>query len=197
MSARLRSYPAASNSALRWPARCCLSHACLLLDEPLAALDLKLRKQMQLELKGLQRRLGISFIYVTHDQEEALTMSDRIVVMNAGHVEQIGRAEEIYERPVSEFVAGFIGMSNIIEATVAEVRDGLSIVNINDSSVAVQGDVVAAGDRVRLMVRPEKIKLSKDGADGRARRAHRVGGLSRRKHAMAHGVRRRASHHRA
>ena len=138
----------------------------LLLDEPLAALDLKLRKQMQLELKGLQRRLGISFIYVTHDQEEALTMSDRIVVMNAGHIEQIGRAEEIYERPVSEFVAGFIGISNIIEGTVAEVRDGLSIVNINDSSVAVQGDVVAAGDRVRLMVRPEKIKLSKDGADG-------------------------------
>src|SRR3989442_5660462 len=84
----------------------------LLLDEPLAALDLKLRKQMQLELKHLQRRLGISFIYVTHDQEEALTMSDTIVVMNAGRIEQIGRAEEIYERPVTEFVAGFIGVSN-------------------------------------------------------------------------------------
>src|SRR6266550_4396648 len=90
----------------------------LLLDEPLAALDLKLRKQMQLELKGLQRRLGISFIYVTHDQEEALTMSDTIVVMNAGRIEQIGRAEEIYERPVTEFVAGFIGVSNTIEGIV-------------------------------------------------------------------------------
>jgi spermidine/putrescine transport system ATP-binding protein len=137
----------------------------LLLDEPLAALDLKLRKQMQLELKGLQRRLGISFIYVTHDQEEALTMSDRIVVMNAGHVEQIGRAEEIYERPVSEFVAGFIGMSNIIEGTVAEVRDGASIINIANVPIAVQGNGVAVGERIRLMVRPEKIKLSATSTD--------------------------------
>src|SRR5204863_3015596 len=97
----------------------------LLLDEPLAALDLKLRKQMQLELKGLQRRLGISFIYVTHDQEEALTMSDRIVVMNAGHIEQIGRSEEIYERPKTSFVAGFIGISNIIEGMVEELTSEL------------------------------------------------------------------------
>src|SRR5204863_8630671 len=103
----------------------------LLLDEPLAALDLKLRKQMQLELKGLQRRLGISFIYVTHDQEEALTMSDTIVVMNAGHIEQIGRAEEIYERPVTEFVAGFIGVSNTIEGIV-ETVNGVSIINIGN-----------------------------------------------------------------
>jgi spermidine/putrescine transport system ATP-binding protein len=137
----------------------------LLLDEPLAALDLKLRKQMQLELKGLQRRLGISFIYVTHDQEEALTMSDRIVVMNAGHVEQVGRAEEIYERPVSEFVAGFIGMSNIIEGTVAAVRDGASVINIANVPIALQGNGVAVGERIRLMVRPEKIKLSATGRD--------------------------------
>jgi spermidine/putrescine transport system ATP-binding protein len=137
----------------------------LLLDEPLAALDLKLRKQMQVELKGLQRRLGISFIYVTHDQEEALTMSDRIVVMNAGHVEQIGRAEEIYERPVSEFVAGFIGMSNIVEGTVAEVRDGVSVINIANVPIAVQGNGVTVGERVRLMVRPEKIKLSATSID--------------------------------
>ena len=87
----------------------------LLLDEPLAALDQKLRKQMQVELKSLQQRVGISFVYVTHDQEEALTMSDRIVVMNAGRIEQSGRAEEIYERPQTEFVAGFIGVSNIIK----------------------------------------------------------------------------------
>jgi spermidine/putrescine transport system ATP-binding protein len=137
----------------------------LLLDEPLAALDLKLRKQMQLELKGLQRRLGISFIYVTHDQEEALTMSDRIVVMNAGRIEQIGRAEEIYERPVSEFVAGFIGMSNIIEGTVAAVRDEVSVINIANATVAAHGNNVVAGERVRLMVRPEKIRLTAGGAD--------------------------------
>ena len=137
----------------------------LLLDEPLAALDLKLRKQMQLELKGLQRRLGISFVYVTHDQEEALTMSDRVVVMNAGHVEQVGRAEEIYERPVSEFVAGFIGMSNLIEGTVAEVRGQISIINIVGAHVAAQSNGAAVGERVRLMVRPEKIKLTADQRD--------------------------------
>jgi spermidine/putrescine transport system ATP-binding protein len=137
----------------------------LLLDEPLAALDLKLRKQMQVELKGLQRRLGISFIYVTHDQEEALTMSDRIVVMNAGRVEQIGRAEEIYERPVSEFVAGFIGLSNIIEGTVAAVRDGVSVINIANVSIAVQSGGAAVGERIRLMVRPEKVRLSTNDTD--------------------------------
>ncbi|HET7616063.1 MAG TPA: polyamine ABC transporter ATP-binding protein, partial [Bacillales bacterium] len=87
----------------------------LLLDEPLGALDLKLRKQMQIELKRLQQSLGITFIYVTHDQEEALTMSDRIVVMNGGEIEQIGKPKEIYERPVSRFVAGFIGETNIFE----------------------------------------------------------------------------------
>ena len=91
----------------------------LLLDEPLAALDLKLRKKMQIELKGLQRKLGISFIFVTHDQEEALTMSDRIAVINTGHVEQIGSAQDIYERPVNQFVADFIGLSNILQGTVA------------------------------------------------------------------------------
>jgi ABC-type Fe3+/spermidine/putrescine transport system ATPase subunit len=134
----------------------------LLLDEPLAALDLKLRKQMQLELKGLQRRLGISFVYVTHDQEEALTMSDRVVVMNAGHIEQIGRAEEIYERPLTEFVAGFIGASNIIEGTIEEIRGTDSIIRLNDVKVAVQGNVGGPGQRVRVMVRPEKIRLSSD-----------------------------------
>src|SRR5215813_2050407 len=90
----------------------------LLLDEPLAALDLKLRKQMQIELKALQQRVGISFIYVTHDQEEALTMSDRVAVMNSGRIEQTGSAAEIYERPQNEFVAGFIGVSNILTGTV-------------------------------------------------------------------------------
>lgn len=133
----------------------------LLLDEPLAALDLKLRKQMQLELKGLQRRLGISFIYVTHDQEEALTMSDRIVVMNAGRIEQIGRAEEIYERPLTEFVAGFIGVSNTIEGIVKAVN-GLSIISIGGARVSARANGVKPGERVRVLVRPEKISISSD-----------------------------------
>ena len=132
----------------------------LLLDEPLAALDLKLRKQMQVELKGLQRRLRISFVYVTHDQEEALTMSDRVVVMNSGRVEQVGRAEEIYERPLTEFVAGFIGVSNILEGYVAAAGDGMFEIEIAAAKVAAHGSGAAVGQRVRLMVRPEKIRLS-------------------------------------
>jgi putative spermidine/putrescine transport system ATP-binding protein len=87
----------------------------LLLDEPLGALDLKLRQEMQLFLKGLQRDLGMTFVYVTHDQEEALTMSDRLAVFNAGLIEQVGSPSEVYERPATEFVAGFVGSSNIIE----------------------------------------------------------------------------------
>lgn len=132
----------------------------LLLDEPLAALDLKLRKQMQIELKGLQRRLGISFLYVTHDQEEALTMSDRIVVMNAGRVEQVGRAEEIYERPQTEFVAGFIGLSNIIEGTVEEVSGPISVVRVGDARVGARADTAVPGERVRVLIRPEKISIA-------------------------------------
>lgn len=131
----------------------------LLLDEPLAALDLKLRKQMQLELKGLQRRLGISFIYVTHDQEEALTMSDTIVVMSVGRIEQIGRAEEIYERPLTEFVAGFIGVTNTVEGVV-EAVNGLSIINIGNTKVSARADGAKLGERVRVLVRPEKISIS-------------------------------------
>jgi spermidine/putrescine transport system ATP-binding protein len=131
----------------------------LLLDEPLAALDLKLRKQMQVELKGLQQRVGISFIFVTHDQEEALTMSDRVVVMNAGQIEQMGGAEEIYERPQTEFVAGFIGVSNIFEGTVVGAEDSLSIIRIGESKVRVESGGIGAGERVRVLIRPEKISL--------------------------------------
>jgi spermidine/putrescine transport system ATP-binding protein len=141
----------------------------LLLDEPLAALDLKLRKEMQLELKDLQRRLGISFIYVTHDQEEALTMSDRIAVMNAGHIEQLGGAEEIYERPSTEFVAGFIGVSNILEGRVESVEEERSIIDIGGSRVRVNvgANAVALkpGQNVRLLVRPEKITISSEASD--------------------------------
>ena len=91
------------------------SPSVLLLDEPLGALDLKLRQEMQVFLKALQRDLGITFVYVTHDQEEALTMSDRIAVFNEGRIEQIGTPDEVYEHPASEFVAGFVGVSNILE----------------------------------------------------------------------------------
>lgn len=136
----------------------------LLLDEPLAALDLKLRKRMQEELKRLQRRLGISFIFVTHDQEEALTMSDRVVVMNAGVIEQLGLPQEIYEHPQTEFVAGFIGDSNIIEGTVESADKGVSIIKISEATFSVQGNGVKPGDKVRVMIRPEKIKLSANGS---------------------------------
>ena len=134
----------------------------LLLDEPLAALDLKLRKQMQIELKRLQRVLGISFVYVTHDQEEALTMSDRIVVMNAGRIEQVGRAEEIYERPLTEFVASFIGVSNIIEGEVEEVIGELCVITVGKARISASANGINAGEPVRLLVRPEKIRISSE-----------------------------------
>src|SRR6059058_4911499 len=92
----------------------------LLLDEPLGALDLKLREQMQVELKGLQRDVGITFVFVTHDQDEALTMSDRVAVFNAGRIEQVGTPSEVYEHPASPFVAGFVGTANLITGSAAE-----------------------------------------------------------------------------
>jgi spermidine/putrescine transport system ATP-binding protein len=138
----------------------------LLLDEPLAALDLKLRKQMRVELKSLQRRVGISFIFVTHDQEEALTMSDRVAVMNAGRIEQLARPEQIYERPQTEFVADFIGMSNIIDGTVVEVNEAESIIKVCNARIRILDTHARPGERVRLMIRPEKISLGSNGADG-------------------------------
>ena len=110
------SSPAVSSSASRWRRALVNRPAALLLDEPLGALDLKLRKEMQLELKDLQQRTGTTFVYVTHDQEEAMTMSDRIAVMNGGVVEQLATPRELYQRPASAFVAGFIGTSNLIDA---------------------------------------------------------------------------------
>src|SRR5438105_7248757 len=101
--------------------------AALLLDEPLGALDVKLRRHMQLELKRIQHELGTTFVYVTHDQEEALAMSDRIAVMNGGRVEQLGRPREIYERPATAFVADFIGSLNALDVTVGEVGGGYAV----------------------------------------------------------------------
>ena len=135
----------------------------LLLDEPLGALDLKLRKQMQLELKRIQQDVGITFLYVTHDQEEAMVMSDRLAVMNGGRIEQLGSPEEVYERPSTEFVASFLGVSNLIEATVAERGDAsrhASVVLADGTQARVPSDRVATGRRqVKIGVRPEKLHL--------------------------------------
>ena len=136
----------------------------LLLDEPLGALDLKLRQAMQLELKRIQREVGITFIFVTHDQEEALTMSDRIAVMNEGRVEQIGTPEEIYHQPATVFVAGFIGMANLLPARL-DGRDGeLAIARLaDDRFVRVPAvDELGDGDTATLMVRPERMQLRID-----------------------------------
>ncbi|MSO78287.1 MAG: ABC transporter ATP-binding protein [Acidimicrobiia bacterium] len=141
----------------------------LLLDEPLGALDLKLRQAMQLELKRIQREVGITFVYVTHDQEEALTMSDRIAVMNDGHVEQIGTPEEIYHAPVSVFVAGFIGVANLLPVTVDSVHGSSATVTLpgeTHSPAIVSGPSIAAGQPATLMLRPERVRLSAEEPSG-------------------------------
>ena len=134
----------------------------LLLDEPLSALDLKLRKAMQIELKHMQRDTGITFIFVTHDQEEALTMSDRIAVMSAGEVQQLGDAREIYEQPKNTFVADFIGETNLVEVTVDAVSGGHATCHLGGGQRmtcdAVDG--VAQGAKVHLSLRPERVILS-------------------------------------
>jgi len=135
----------------------------LLLDEPLGALDLKLRKNMQVELKNLQEELGTTFIYVTHDQEEALTMSDEIAVMNDGRVEQLGDATEIYERPETEFVADFIGETNLVHGTYSEDGDGATV-RTNGTSFRVPRTEDARGE-VAFSVRPEKLRFGDAAAD--------------------------------
>jgi spermidine/putrescine transport system ATP-binding protein len=137
----------------------------LLLDEPLAALDLKLREAMQLELKRIQREVGITFIFVTHDQGEALTMSDRIAVMSRGRVEQIGTPEEIYSAPASVFVAGFIGSANLLPGTLVGVDPAGATVRLDSGVlVPVQGVTPAhAGDPVTVMLRPERLNLGNNG----------------------------------
>jgi len=135
--------------------------AVLLLDEPLGALDLKLRKQMQVELKRIQQEVGITFIYVTHDQEEAMTMSDRIAVMNKGHYEQLGDPEELYERPSTRFVAGFLGISNLLPGRAGPASDGyLEVALGDDTRIRVPATLAAGKDRVEIGVRPEKIRMN-------------------------------------
>jgi len=130
------------------------SPSVLLLDEPLGALDLKLRQEMQIFLKALQRDLGITFVYVTHDQEEALTMSDRVAVFNEGRIEQIGTPDEVYEQPSSEFVAGFVGVSNILERSGRRftIRPEKIVMNGNAGEPGVVRDVQYAGAVTRYLV---------------------------------------------
>jgi len=135
--------------------------AALLLDEPLGALDVKLRKQMQLELKRIQHELGTTFVYVTHDQDEALAMSDRIAVMNGGRVEQIGKPREIYEHPSTAFVADFIGSLNALEFTAHELVGGFAVMRLGERErivVPVASDT-RTGDSFRVAVRPERIQI--------------------------------------
>ena len=134
----------------------------LLLDEPLSALDLKLRKAMQLELKHLQRETGITFIFVTHDQEEALTMSDRIAVMSSGELQQLGSPRDIYETPRNVFVADFIGETNLLEVQVDDIRDGSAICHLGGGHELECNEVqgIGAGSRVHVSLRPERLFIS-------------------------------------
>jgi spermidine/putrescine transport system ATP-binding protein len=133
----------------------------LLLDEPLGALDLKLRQAMQLELKRIQREVGITFVYVTHDQEEALTMSDRLVVMNAGRIEQLGNPRELYEHPATRFVANFIGTSNVLTGRLERKGDAWALAGLGPEERVLVADPGPgqAGQEVELAVRPEKVVL--------------------------------------
>ncbi len=142
-------------------ARALINHPkVLLLDEPLGALDLKLRKQMQLELKRIQEEVGITFIYVTHDQDEAMTMSNRIAVMRAGKIEQLGDPVALYEQPRTEFVAGFLGVSNLLDGKVVRRDDSFTEIELtNGTRVRALTDGWATDTPVRVGVRPEKLRL--------------------------------------
>jgi spermidine/putrescine transport system ATP-binding protein len=135
--------------------------AALLLDEPLGALDVKLRKQMQLELKRIQHELGTTFVYVTHDQEEALSMSDRIAVMNQGLIEQLGVPRDVYEHPASPFVADFVGVLNAVDLRVDEIRDGDAVMRIGDRDrvVVAVGGALPVGASALVAVRPERVQV--------------------------------------
>jgi spermidine/putrescine transport system ATP-binding protein len=143
----------------------------LLLDEPLGALDLKLRQQLQVELKRIQSEVGITFVYVTHDQDEALTMSDRIAVMDSGKVLQVGSPRDVYEEPGSRFVAGFVGVSNLLELPVKASSGGVLTLALGDAdAVSADGDGTAGGTAI-VTIRPERIAIreSAGGAECHAR----------------------------
>lgn len=138
----------------------------LLLDEPLGALDLKLRRQMQFELKRLQKKLGITFIYVTHDQEEALTMSDRIAIMHKGNLEQLSVPKDIYEHPATEFVADFIGEPNLFYGMVTKQKNQILNINLENGTILAKSKQVKENEIVYVSVRPENIRISFEPVEG-------------------------------
>lgn len=138
-----------------------MKHKVLLLDESLCSLDLKLKREMQIELKKLQQTLGMTFIYVTHDQDEALTMSDRIAIINNGIIEQLDTPKNIYRKPKTTFIADFIGESNIISGTIKQGR-GKTILKTDNLEIALPKNEYKNGDKVELVIRPEIIKLHRD-----------------------------------
>jgi spermidine/putrescine transport system ATP-binding protein len=146
-----------------------LNPSVLLLDEPLGALDAKLRRSLKVELKALQERVGITFLYVTHDQEEALTMSDRLAVMHAGKIVQLGTPRTIYEEPADTYVADFLGVSNLMEVDVVERGPGSQCrVRLGEMALAVdRGDVDALGP-AHALIRPERVRIEPYGQDGQA-----------------------------
>ena len=136
-----------------------LNPAVLLLDEPLGALDANLRKALQIELKALQQEVGITFLYVTHDQEEALTMSDRLAVMHAGRVDQVGAPRDVYEDPDTLFVANFLGVSNLMDATARGARNGASVVAVEGFELQARGGDIGFVGPAKIVIRPERVEL--------------------------------------
>ncbi|MFL5882839.1 MAG: ABC transporter ATP-binding protein [Actinomycetota bacterium] len=144
-----------------------LNPSVLLLDEPLGALDAKLRKALQVELKALQETVGITFIYVTHDQEEALTMSDRLAVMAGGRIEQVGAPAQLYEEPATTYVAGFLGVANLFPATAKGADGGGRCrLRLGDFDLEAAGGDTAAAGQVRVVIRPERVQLEPYGSSG-------------------------------
>ena len=135
----------------------------LLLDEPLSALDKNLREEMQVELRLLQQRIGITTVFVTHDQEEAMTLSDRIAVMRSGGIQQLGTPRDVYDRPDSMFVATFLGTTNLLPGRVSSVRDGTAALDVGGEAVVARNTTAVAGEAGYLAVRPENLRLSRDG----------------------------------
>jgi spermidine/putrescine transport system ATP-binding protein len=152
-----------------------LNPSVLLLDEPLGALDAKLRKTLQVELKALQEQVGVTFIYVTHDQEEALTMADRLAVMSEGMVEQVGTPREVYEEPASAYVADFLGVSNLLDAeAVGETSDGRCRLRTGDLELFASRGHTSARRQVKVVVRPERVRVDASGKTGENRLPGRI-----------------------
>jgi spermidine/putrescine transport system ATP-binding protein len=152
-----------------------LNPSVLLLDEPLGALDAKLRKALQIELKSLQEQVGITFVYVTHDQEEALTMADRLAVMNEGRIEQVGTPREVYEEPASAYVADFLGVSNMLDAqAIGTDSDGRCRVRVGGSELFASRGQTSARGSVKVVVRPERVRVEAPGETGENRLPGRI-----------------------